>query len=188
MKNYLTTFRAAMLAFAVALAALLPSEGVRAQSAVQLPVYININTITDLGNGPQDLLVVQGNAWLFTSQGAGVGSTSGSSTTLTLTATAAADPPCVGCLITGPGITAGTTVAAFNGTTTITLSAAMTVPASSPLAWGQACPSYSGLLPTPNLPLQAGIASFPMYTAARLCGYSNNGPGAVLLPFAIGAH
>jgi hypothetical protein len=34
----------------------------------------------------------------------------------------------------------------------------------------------------------AGIADLPMYTDARVCGYSNNGPGAQVLPFQIGAH
>lgn len=191
MKKFYEQFRAVALAIAVALAAMLPVKDVRAQVVTQLPVYINVNTVTDLGNGPSDILTVGGNAWLFTSSSTGIGSTSGSSTTLTLTATAAANPPCVGCIISGAGITSGTTVAAFNGTTGITLSAAMTVAASTPLAWGMACPSYSsigGLAPTPNIALQTATSATPMYTQARLCGLSNNGPGATLLPYAIGAH
>jgi hypothetical protein len=188
--KFLEKIRDAAVALLLVAAAMLPPEGALAQVVTQLPVYININTVTDLGNGPQDLYAVQGNAWLFTSQGSGTGSTSGSSTNVTLTATPAT-PPCVGCAISGSGITAGTTVASFNGTTTLGLSTAMTVPASTPLAWGAACPSYSslnGLPPTPNLALQASTTSYPMYTYARLCGYSNNGPGATILPFAIGAH
>ncbi|MEL7086858.1 MAG: hypothetical protein AAGL98_00200 [Planctomycetota bacterium] len=190
MKKYLDTFRGAVLAAFVALAALLPSEAALAQVVTQLPAYININTVYDFGNGPQEIRTLQGNAWMFTSQGSGVGSTSGASTTLTLTATPTT-PPCVGCIISGAGITSGTTVAAFNGTTTITLSAAMTVAASTPLAWGAACPSYSsisGIAPSPNIALQPGGLDMPLYTQSRICGIANNGPGATVLPFQIGAH
>lgn len=168
------------------LLALMPSIAF-AQTVTVLPAYININTISDLGNGPLEIRVVQGNAWLFTAQGSGIGSTSGSSTTLTLTATPTT-APCVGCLISGAGITSGTTVAAFNGTTTVTLSAAMTVAASTPLAWGAACPAYSGGVPPyPALQVLVGL-DLPLYTQSRICGYSNNGPGAQILPFPIGAH
>ena len=161
-----------------------------AQTVTQQPQFIAPNTVKDLGNGPIELRTVLGNAWVFTSSGSGVGSTSGSSTALTLTATAAANPPCVSCIISGTGITSGTTVAAFNGTTGITLSAAMTVAASTPVAWGVACPAFSGGLPAPNVPLQQGTSGtdLPLYTQARICGYSANGPGATVLPFAIGAH
>jgi hypothetical protein len=158
-----------------------------AQTVVAVPTNISTRTVVDLGNGPTEIRTLQGNMGLFTSQGSGIGSTSGSSTTLTLTATAAANPPCVGCIISGAGITSGTTVAAFNGTTGITLSAAMTVAASTALAWGQACPSAP-----PSVPLalvQAAVGSdFPMYTQARVCAYGGNGPGALITQFAIGAH
>lgn len=158
-----------------------------AQTVVQVPTVVAARTVVDLGNGPTEIRTLQGNMGLFTSQGSGVGSTSGSSTTLTLTATAAADPPCVGCIISGTGITSGTTVSAFNGTTGITLSAAMTVASSTALAWGQACPAAP---PTAPLALvQAAVGSdFPMYTQARVCAYGGNGPGALLTQFAIGAH
>jgi hypothetical protein len=175
-------FRAAL----IAALALLPLPAL-AQTVVAVPTVVKSATIVDLGNGPTEVRTLQGNMGLFTSQGSGVGSTSGSSTTLTLTATAAADPPCVGCIISGAGITSGTTVSAFNGTTGITLSAAMTVAASTALAWGQACPSAP---PQVALALvQAAVGSdFPLYTQARVCAYGGNGPGAILAQFAIGAH
>jgi len=182
MKTFTARLRAALAA--LALLAPLPAM---AQTVVQVPTVVASRTVVDLGNGPTEIRTLQGNMGLFTSQGSGVGSTSGSSTTLTLTATAAADPPCVGCIISGTGITSGTTVSAFNGTTGITLSAAMTVASSTALAWGQACPSAP-----PSAPLalvQAAVGSdFPMYTQARVCAYGGNGPGALLSQFAIGAH
>jgi hypothetical protein len=182
MKSLGSKFRAALAASAL----LMPLPAL-AQTVVQVPLAVNSHAILDLGNGPTEIRTVQGNLGLFTSQGSGVGSTSGSSTTLTLTASAAADPPCVGCIISGTGITSGTTVAAFNGTTGITLSAAMTVAASTPLAWGAACPS-----PPPTSPLalvQAQVGSdFPFYTQARVCAYGGNGPGAMIAQFPIGAH
>jgi hypothetical protein len=176
-------FRAALLAASVALASL-PAL---AQTVVQVPQNVPASTVVDLGNGPTEIRMLQGNMGVFTSQGSGVGSTSGSSTTLTLTASAAANPPCVGCIISGTGITSGTTVAAFNGTTGITLSAAMTVAASTALAWGQACPS--GQPTNPLALIQAAVGSdLPMYTQARVCAYGVKGPGALYTTFAIGAH
>lgn len=186
MKDFLSTLRVAALAAAVALAAFLPHKA-DAQTVVQLPAYIDAGgSVLDLGNGPLQLKVMNGNAALFTSQSSGIGSTAGSSTTLTLTATAAANPPCVGCAISGTGITAGTTVAAFNGTTTITLSAAMTVAASTPLAWGMACPSVLGS--NRAMFVQAFSADPPLYTYARICAAAPNAPGATVLTFPIGAH
>ena len=171
-----------------ALLALLPVSAL-AQVVTELPIIVTAHAVTDLGNGPTELLILGGNGALFTMQGAGVGSTSGSSTTLTLTATAAADPPCVGCIISGAGITSGTTVAAFNGTTGITLSAAMTVAASTPLAWGQACPASPVAASIPEIFVQSNVTpAMPMYTQARICADGHNGPGMQLLPFAIGAH
>ena len=193
MKDFLLKPRAAVVALAVACAAMLPSENVaNAQAVTQLPVYLNINTTTDLGNGPQDLLVVQGNAWLFTEQGAGLGSTSGSSQTITLTAVPA-NPPCVGCLLTqvnqvAPPSVTSVTVTSYNGVTSLTVSSALTLGAGTSLAWGSACPNYSAGLPAPALGLQQAAQSYPLYTLARLCGYSANGPGATVLPFPVGAH
>lgn len=192
MKDYLLNLsRAAFLAIAALVASLVP-EGALAQVVTPLPAYISINTVYDFGNGPTELRTLLGNAWVWTSQGSGAGSTSGSSTQLTLDAVPTT-PPCVGCIISGAGITSATTVSSYDGVTKIGLSAAMTVAAHAAIAWGAACPSYAslgGLAPTPNIPLQAGNASsdLPLYTQARVCGLSNNGPGATVLPFAIGAH
>jgi hypothetical protein len=176
-----------LLAMAMLVGVALP-EVAAAQVVVQQPVPIFANSIVDFGNGPLEMRVLLGNAWLFTSQGSGTGTAPGT-TALTLTASAAANPPCVGCIISGAGITSGTTVAAFNGTTGITLSAAMTVTAAV-VSWGVACPAFSAGLPTPNIGLQAGnsLSDLPMYTQARICGYAANGPGAAVLAFPIGAH
>jgi hypothetical protein len=83
-----------------------------------------------LSNGCK-IKVRNGNGWGL---GSGTGSTSGSSTALTLTGTPTI-PPCVGCAINGSGIVGGTTVSAFNGTTGITLSSAMTVAGGTSLTW-----------------------------------------------------
>lgn len=182
--------RAAARALPVLLLALLSPVAAFAQVVTVLPAYLdNSGVVYDFGNGPLEIRMIGGAAGIFTSSGTGIGSTSGSSTTLTLTATAAANPPCVGCIISGTGITSGTTVAAFNGTTTITLSAAMTVAASTALAWGVACPA-SGAGQKQML-LQAGqppSADIPLYTQARVCGVSLYNAGATVIPFAIGAH
>lgn len=181
MKEFVAKLRAALAALA-----LLAPVPALAQTVVQVPTVVVASTVVDLGNGPTEIRVLQGNLGLFTSQGSGTGSTSGSSTTLTLTATAAANPPCVGCVISGTGITSGTTVAAFNGTTGITLSAAMTV-TSAVVSWGKACPAAP---PTAPLALvQAAVGSdLPMYTQARVCAYGGFGPGGLLAQYAIGAH
>lgn len=156
-----------------------------AQTVVPWPLLVTQGTTYDFGNGPMKLRVINGVADLFTSQGSGTGSTSGSSTALTLTGTPAT-PPCVGCTITGSGITAGTTVTAYNGTTGVTLSAAMTVPASTPLVWGAACPS---VLPAVPLYIQASTSAdyYQLYTTARVCGISPGGPAelAIMLPYTI---
>lgn len=162
-------------------------EPALAQTVVQVPVNVNTRTVADLGNGPTEVRMIQGNMGLFTAQGSGIGSTSGSSTTLTLTATAAANPPCVGCVISGAGITSGTTVSAFNGTTGITLSAAMTVASATPVAWGQACPSAPPSAPFALIQAAVG-GDFPMYTQARVCAYGGNGPGGLYTQYPIGAH
>lgn len=179
------------LAIALSVATLvvmLPPDGVAAaQTIVALPAHISAQAWTDLGNGPAEVLALEGSAQVETSQGSGVGSTSGASTTLTLTATPAV-APCVGCIITGAGITAGTTVAAFNGTTTITLSAAMTVASSTALSWGAACPtSGSPTNPVANLRSALGNAgNVPFYTDARLCAYGGM-QGGTVTTFPVGA-
>lgn len=158
-----------------------------AQVVTQLPVYLDSNApVTDLGNGPQEIRIVQGSTALFTSSGSGSGSTSGNSTSLTLLATPTT-PPCIGCLISGAGVTTGNTVASYNGSTIIGLSTASTIAAGTALAWGAACPtSTAGVR---SMLVQAGVgADYPLYTQARICGGAPYSPGATVLPFAIGAH
>lgn len=185
MKN----FRTYALALGMLAALSAPPVEVKAQVVTQLPQFTAARIVTDLGNGPTEIRMLGGSLGFFTSQGSGLGSTSGSSTTLTLTATPAT-VPCTGCVISGTGITSGTTVSAFSAvgaTVTVTLSAAMTVAASTSVAWGAACPASP---PTSPLALvQAGVgADLPFYTQARVCAYGGTGPGGTYLPFAIGAH
>jgi hypothetical protein len=147
-----------------------------AQTAITLPIAAN--AVADLGNGPIKVRMIAGNASIFTSQGSGTGSTSGSSTALTLTATPAT-PPIIGGLISGSGITSGTTIAAYNGTTGITLSAAMTVAGGTTISWGAACPSSVGSAPVIQASPQANY--YVMYTQARVCAVSPGGPVNTLL-------
>lgn len=161
-----------------------------AQTVVPLPVFVDNNqgAVKDLGNGPTEIKMLQGSAQLFTMNGSGVGSTSGSSTSLTLTAVPTT-APCVGCIISGTGITSGTTVSAYNGVTSITLSAAMTVAASTAVAWGAACPTTFTPPITGVILVQAGVgADLPLYTQARVCAAGQFAAGATLLQFPIGAH
>lgn len=186
MKKLFEQFRVAVLALAVASVVLLP-YAVSAQVVIALPQNVNNGIVLDLGNGPLELRIVQGNMLLATNQGAGVSNTVTATTAMVLQSSAAANPPCVGCIISGAGITSGTTVAAFNGTTGITLSAAMTVANNTPVAWGVACPATLAGLPVS--PVQAGVGGdIPMYTQARICAGALSTPGAAILPFPIGAH
>ena len=179
MKNFRSMFGAVLIA---ALASAAPAA---AQVVTSLPKYAASGTVFDAGNGPTEIRMLSGSMAIFTSQGSGVGSTSGSSTSLTLTTTPLT-VPCVGCIISGTGITSGTTVTAYSGTN-ITLSAVMTVASSTALAWGAACP---GSPPTaPAALVQAAVgADMPFYTQARVCTYGVRGPGGQFLQFAVGAH
>lgn len=149
-----------------------------AQNAITLPYAAQV--AADIGNGPVKVRVTQGNASIFTSQGSGVGSTSGSSTLLTLTTTPAT-PPIVGGLISGTGITSGTTVTAYNGTTGVTLSAAMTVPVSTAIAWGALCPSSAAGIPSRFIQASVSADYYLLYTQARVCAVSPGGPSNTLL-------
>lgn len=176
-------FRAALvLAFAVAA---LPYAA-NAQTVTRQPQFVPPGTVLDIGNGPTEFRMISGSMSLFTSQGSGVGSTSGSATLLTLTATPLT-VPCVGCIISGTGITSGTTVSSFNGGLQIGMSAAMTVAAATAVAWGSACPSVA---PTAAVALvQAGVgADLPFFTQARVCAWGGTGPGGQFTTFTIGAH
>lgn len=176
--------------FVVALLLALPGAAF-AQSAAKQPSVATSGAWVDLGNGPTEVLPIEGNGNLYTRGSTGVGSTSGSSTALTLTAVPTY-APCVGCAITGTGITGGTTVSAFNGVTSVTLSAAMTVASSTALAWGVACPT-SGVPPSNaatsspiNMRSSASPTRFPIYSYARVCAYGGAQTGAVMLNFPIG--
>lgn len=186
-------------ALALAFPAMLPSDGALAQVVTQQPQFVAPHAMLDLGNGPIDILPISGNAGIFTSQGSGTG-TASASTALTLTATPAV-PPIVGGFITcnvvaaSCSIPANTTVAAYNGTTGITLSASSTITAVQ-VNWGAACPvsTQANIVPPPaSTPLALIQAIYPpwgmpMYTQARVCAYGGNGPGMQFATFAIGAH
>ncbi len=177
-------FRAA----SVALALLVPLSA-RAQTVTQQPQFVAPHAAVDVGNGPVEFRMLTGQMGVATSQASGVGQTSGggSSTSVILTAVPAT-PPCVGCQISGTAITSGTTVSAFNGVTTLTLSAAMSVATSTTLSWGAACPTPNPTATSVAL-VQAGVGGdLPFYTQARVCAYGVNGPGGQFLNFAIGAH
>lgn len=178
--KFLKKFRAALAALA-----LLVTPPALAQTVVPVPTNAISGAILDLGNGPTEVRMLGGNMGLFTSQSSGSGSTSGSSTTLTLVSTPLTIP-CVGCIVSGTGITSGTTVAAFSGKV-ITLSTPMTVASPTTVSWGAACPS-----PPPQVGIaliQAAVGSdLPMYTQSRVCAYGGTGPGATFTQFAIGAH
>lgn len=177
-----------------------------AQTAAKQPAFVQSQQWADLGNGPFDVIPVEGTGILFTSGGgAGVTGTSAGTTALTLSGTPAV-APCVGCVITcaptntaACTIPAATTVTAFNGTTGVTTSASTTVTAAS-LVWGAACPASTaanvpGASPVGNTalspPLQlrasGGTGGYPIYSTARLCLYGQQA-GLTMIYFPIGAH
>lgn len=199
MKNVFHNSLRAAAVLVAALFAMLPSEGALAQTVTQLPLFVAPHAILDLGNsGALEIMPLTGNGGVFTSQGSGLGATA-TSVTVTLAASAAANPPCIGCGISGGGIPAGDTVTAFNGTTVITMSAAATSTVGSELiSFGTACPVST--MAAPIVPpasalmvmLQAGVSDalqgIPFYTLARLCAFGGNGPGMQFAAFPIGAH
>jgi len=185
---------AELLVVAAAALALLFGAPASAQTVTKQPYLVQNQSWVDAGNGPLEIFPVNGNAELYTSAGTGTGGNGGvSGTSLTLTGTPAV-APCVGCVISGSGITAGTTVTAFNGTTTITISAAMTVQNGTALSWGAACPTTgapTGANLSAPIDLRAtaggGDTAYPMFTYARLCAYGGQQGGATFLAFTIGA-
>jgi hypothetical protein len=187
MKISLRSFGFAVLAALATFAASFPAPAV-AQGVVAMPVPISRASVFDFGNGPLRFKALSGQGVVFSASGTGTGTAPGT-TALTLTASAAANPPCLGCIVSCPNptptcsIPANTTVAAFNGTTLITLSAAATVTAAV-VNFGTACPTTLGST-TRAVPI--GPASdVPMYTQARLCGSAAAGqPGAQILTSAV---
>lgn len=177
------------VAAVAALALMLPAPTLYAQTVLQQPQFVPARTVLDVGNGPTEFKIISGSMGIFTSQSSGVGGTAGgaASATLTLTTTPLT-LPCVGCIISGTGITSGTTVSAIvTGSTQLTLSANATIATGTTVSWGAACPAAP---PTAGVALiQAGVGGdFPMYTQARVCTYGGTGPGGQFLTFAIGAH
>lgn len=195
--KFSNTFRAMGIAWVALFASLVPGAAL-AQTVVAQPNFVAPRTVVDLGNGPMEILPLAGNGILFTAFASGTG-TAPTTTALTLTASAAANPPCVGCFVTCPSpvnctIAANTTVAAFNGTTGVTLSAAATITAAV-VNFGTLCPVSTQANPVqPSAfgmtPVQAGVNSsgVPMYTQGRVCAYGGAGPGMQFANFPIGAH
>ena len=200
MKNFVFRWALALLLVSVAGAA-------HAQTANRQPLFAATNAWVDAGNGPTEIMPIEGSAIAYTSgvNATGVTGTSAGTTALTLSATPAI-PPCVGCAVTCAltntavcTIPAGTTVTAYNGTTGVTTSAATTTTAAS-LSWGVACPtsgpptapSAAGNVLSPPLNLRSGVdpftAGIPIYSASRVCLYGGQQQGGTVVTFAIGAH
>lgn len=198
MKSRFEKLNVAARVFAIAafIFALFPATQADAQTVTKQPFFIQNQAWTDLGNGPNEVFPVNGSFRLYSSSGTGIATADAGTTTLTLQQSVAANPPCVGCIISGAGITPGTTVAAFNGTTVITLSAAMTIANNAVVSFGVACP-VSGAPPVGSLNLSApidaratagaGDTAYPMFTQARLCAYGDQQAGGTALVFTIGA-
>lgn len=185
----------------IAALALLAAVPAVAQTVTTSPSFVAPRTVLDMGNGPQEIKMLTGNMGVFTSSSSGAsGNATSSSTTVTLAvgSAAPATPPCVGCIISGTGITSGTTVSAYTpGSTSFTLSAAMSIATGTTLSWGAACPTSTQTTPVQppatNLmaliqPGQPPSGDYPFYTQARLCAYGATGPGGQFLTFSIGAH
>lgn len=195
-----------MKKLAIALLALFAVTAAEAQTVTRQPGYVAPGAWTDLGNGPAELIMLEGSAAVYTSQGSGVGQTTNGAagTSVILTATPAV-APCVGCLLSNSGVPslttttvpAGAYISAYNGTTTITMSTNVTIGTGATLAWGSACPTSGppsapgGALGAP-MNVRAGTGGVgdngvPFYTQSRLCAYGGFQPGTYVT-FAIGAH
>lgn len=193
-----------MKKLAIALSLLLSVAAADAQTVTRQPGFVSPGSWSDVGNGPAELLFVEGGAAVYTAQGSGTGQTSGgtAATGITLTATPSV-APCVGCLLSAAGnpslttvtVPAGAYVAAYNGATVITMSTNVTIGTGATLAWGAACPTSgapngtSGLGAPVNIRAGAGAVDYgvPFYTQSRLCVYGGYQP-ATYVNFAIGAH
>lgn len=182
--------RATVLA-ALAVAGVLASAApALAQGVVALPIPISRASVFDFGNGPLRFKAMSGQGIIFSASGTGTG-TAPTTTALTLTASAAANPPCLGCIVSCPNptptcsIPANTTVAAFNGTTLITLSAAATVTAAV-VNFGVACPTTVPVAGSTRVVPIGPALDLPFYTQARLCGSAAQGQlGAQILTNAV---
>jgi hypothetical protein len=201
--------RLAINTLALAVIAIAALSSVHAQTSDKQPRFIQNQQWIDIGNGPAEVLTVEGTGALYASGGAGVGTSAGT-TALTLSATpTAANTPLVGAFITCAAsntitpctIPAGTTITAFNGTTGVTTSVATTVTAAN-LVWGSACPAATatnvpgvapGTVGTLGAPLNlrpttgGPHVAFPIYSTARLCVWGGLQAGLTFLTFPIGA-
>lgn len=177
----LHSVRAAVLATLALAGVFAAAAPALAQGVVALPVALSRSAVFDFGNGPLRFKAVSGQGIVFSASGTGTGTAPGT-TALTLTATAAANPPCVGCVVSCPvatptcSIPANTTVAAFNGTTVITLSAAATVTAAV-VNFGAACPTTPPVAGSVRVVPIGPALDLPFYTQARLCGSAAAGQG-----------
>jgi hypothetical protein len=175
-----------------AIVALALPEASLAQTVTKQPFFVQPGAWVDLGNGPTEVLPIEGNGSVYASLGTATSTAVSASTTMTLSATPAI-APCVGCLISGTGITSGTTVAAYNGTTGITLSAAMTVANGTAVSYGAACPTSgqpTAASLSPPLSLRVTTRSdlaYPIYSQARVCLYGGAQAGFTAMTFPIGA-
>ncbi len=190
MKIGFINVRAAVLSVLALVGVFAASAPALAQGVVALPVPITRAAVFDFGNGPLRFKAVSGQGIVFSASGTGTGTAPGT-TALTLTATAAANPPCLGCIVSCPNptptcsIPANTTVAAFNGTTLITLSAAATVTAAV-VNFGTACPTTVPVAGTVRTVPIGPAVDLPFYTQARLCGSAAAGQsGAQILTSAV---
>jgi hypothetical protein len=151
---------------------------VHAQNAITLPIAAA--AVADIGNGPIKVRVTQGNASIFTSQGSATALTLNGGTGLVLGAKPAT-APIVGGLISGTGITSGTTVTAYDGVTSLTLSLAATIPGGTTVSWGAACPASAAGIPAQFIPGSILADYYLLYTQARICAISPGGPANTLL-------
>lgn len=191
-----------LLAVALALGAFLPSHA-DAQTVVRQPFFAATNSWVDVGNGPTELLAVEGSAVGYTALNSAIGSVAaGTAVTLTTTPSPA---PCVGCFVSCPSpvactIPAATTVVSFTPPFALVISASSTITAAT-INFGVACPT-SGIPPAPNaagsplgapLNLRAAVGSTgaglatPVYSTARICVYGGQQQGGTLVNFPIGA-
>jgi hypothetical protein len=184
--------------------------GAFAQTSDKQPRFIQNQQWVDLGNGPTEILPIEGTGTIYASGGGGVGTSAGTTALTLATTPATGTAPCVGCVITCAAsntvspctIPAATTVTAFNGTTGVTTSVATTTTAAN-LVWGSACPAATaanvpgvapGTVPAlgPPLGIRAVTAgdnpALPMFTTARLCTHGGFQNGLTFTNFPIGAH
>ena len=173
-----------------------------AQTVTRQPFFAATNSWTDLGNGPLEVMPIEGSAIAYTSSSTST-ATAGAAARANLTVALNLSPaPCVGCIVSGTGVTSGTTVVSYTpGTGVIVLSANLTATATGNVySFGVACPT-SGLPTAPSatgnslsvpLNLRAGVEPFtagiPLYSQARLCLYGGQQAGGTVVTFAIGAH